>query len=105
MTQLDWRELFVGTQVLSYAANTIVLAEGETNEFLFLVVDGTVAIERAGHRIASLTRGSYFGELTAFLDEPLVSATAIAVETPAGAASDDAASLESPTAAASSLSS
>lgn len=58
MTPLDWSDLFVGTQTLPYAPNTIILAEGETNEHLFLVVDGFVSIEKAGHRLTTLTRGA-----------------------------------------------
>lgn len=58
MTPLDWSDLFVGTQTLPYAPNTIILAEGETNEHLFLVVDGCVSIEKAGLRLTMLTRGA-----------------------------------------------
>ena len=58
MTPLDWSDLFVGTQTLPYAPNTIILAEGETNEHLFLVVDGCVSIEKAGHRLTTLARGA-----------------------------------------------
>lgn len=58
MTPLDWADLFVGTQTLPYAPNTIILAEGETNDHLFLVVDGCVSIEKAGLRLTTLTRGA-----------------------------------------------
>lgn len=42
MTPHDWYNLYMETVSLSYYADTIVLAEGEANDFLFYVVAGTV---------------------------------------------------------------
>ena len=79
MTSSDWRVLFADTCTVQYTPNTLILCEGQRNDYLFVVERGCVAVERASHRLAVLRRGACFGELTAFLDEPTASATVVAL--------------------------
>ncbi len=66
-----------------YEAGETIFPEGEPGKALFIVLDGSVSICRAGlggeHRIATLGPGAYFGELALIDDHPRL-ATARAEE-------------------------
>jgi CRP/FNR family cyclic AMP-dependent transcriptional regulator len=66
-----------------YGAGETIFLEGEPGKALFIVLDGTVSICRAGpggeHRLATLDPGAYFGELALIDDHPRL-ATARAEE-------------------------
>ena len=66
-----------------YEAGETIFPEGEPGKALFIVLDGSVSICRAGlggeHRIATLSPGAYFGELALIDDHPRL-ATARAEE-------------------------
>jgi CRP-like cAMP-binding protein len=39
---------------------------------LYIIVDGEVSVVLEGEELAALTAGSFFGEISALLDEPVV---------------------------------
>lgn len=68
-----------------FAADTAVYREGDPGGVLYVVVNGRVAIERAGQRKGSVTRlgvieaNAYFGEMDLFTNSPR-SATAVVIQ-------------------------
>lgn len=68
-----------------FPADTAIYREGDPGHVLYVVVNGRVAIERAGQRKGSVTRlntitaNAYFGEMDLFTDSPR-SASAIAIQ-------------------------
>jgi CRP/FNR family transcriptional regulator, cyclic AMP receptor protein len=58
-------------------AGTVLTHQGYREGFFFIVVDGTVRIERDGRTIGSLGPGEFFGEI-ALLDAGPRTATAVA---------------------------
>jgi CRP/FNR family transcriptional regulator, cyclic AMP receptor protein len=69
--------------VLTFAAGTVVVAEGETGDEMFVIARGSVAVETQKdgqrQRIAELGPGEIFGEL-AVVDRETRSATVIALD-------------------------
>ena len=57
-----------------WPAESRVVVEGSKDQFCFIIVEGTVDVHRAGHRIATLGPGEFFGEI-ALLDPGPRSAT------------------------------
>jgi CRP/FNR family cyclic AMP-dependent transcriptional regulator len=62
------------TTDVTLPAGDQVVAEGRAGYEFFVVVDGQVSVTRAGHEIATLGPGDYFGEL-ALLDRSPRTAT------------------------------
>ena len=62
-------------------AGRVLMREGDTGNEFFVLVNGTVGIERGGRRIRSIEPGDYFGEI-ALLSEGPRTATATS-ESPA----------------------
>jgi CRP-like cAMP-binding protein len=62
------------------AAGTVLTHEGRHEGYFFVIIDGTVRIERGGRTINTMSSGDYLGEI-ALLDGGPRTATAIA-ETP-----------------------
>jgi len=48
---------------VSLPEGRVVAREGTSGEEFFVIIDGTVRIERAGERLADLGPGDFFGEL------------------------------------------
>lgn len=73
-----YRQLLAFTQAcqdLSAPAGTVLFEDGQPGTSAYVVVSGSVAIEKGDTRLALLEPGHYFGELS-FLDHPVRSATA-----------------------------
>jgi CRP-like cAMP-binding protein len=60
-------------------AGATLFAAGEPGDAMFVVVEGSVAIELEGRRLATLDAGQHFGEMSLLDGEPR-SASAIAIE-------------------------
>ncbi|HYN70617.1 MAG TPA: cyclic nucleotide-binding domain-containing protein [Candidatus Eisenbacteria bacterium] len=59
-------------------ADQILMLEGEPGDAFYVIVDGTVRIERGGRTIRSMMAGGFLGEI-ALLDHRARTATAICV--------------------------
>jgi CRP/FNR family transcriptional regulator, cyclic AMP receptor protein len=63
---------------VSIPAGATLMAEGDPGDAFFVIVDGTVRIEKAGRQIRSMTAGGFLGEI-ALLDGRARTATAVCV--------------------------
>jgi len=61
MSEIEHRKLPEGAEVVR---------QGERGDALFVVIRGEVEVLRDGHTLAVLGAGSFFGELSLFLDKP-----------------------------------
>jgi CRP-like cAMP-binding protein len=64
-------------ETASYAAGEAVLREGQPNERIFFILEGSVSIERSGAQLATLSEGDTFGEME-FLDVMPAAASVVA---------------------------
>jgi CRP-like cAMP-binding protein len=60
-----------------FKAGDAVMLEGETGDEFYVIVDGTVRIERDGRAVRSMTQGGFLGEI-ALLEQRPRTATATA---------------------------
>jgi flavin reductase (DIM6/NTAB) family NADH-FMN oxidoreductase RutF len=56
--------------VRSFAEGEPVVGEGESGDMLFLLLEGTVRVERAAREIATLHEGDFFGEVSVLAGGP-----------------------------------
>jgi cGMP-dependent protein kinase 1 len=68
--QLD--ELLASLEEVSFNEGQWVLRRGQTNVGLYVIVDGEVGVLLNDEELAVLSKGSFFGEISALLDEPTV---------------------------------
>ena len=54
----------------AFKAGDVVMLEGEPGDAFFVIVDGTVRIERGDRAIRSLTAGGYLGEIALYERRP-----------------------------------
>jgi CRP-like cAMP-binding protein len=54
----------------AFKAGDVLMLEGEPGDAFFVIVDGTVRIERGGRAIRSLTAGGYLGEIALYDRRP-----------------------------------
>lgn len=54
----------------AFKAGDVLMLEGEPGDAFFVIVDGTVRIERGGRPIRSLTAGGYLGEIALYDRRP-----------------------------------
>jgi CRP-like cAMP-binding protein len=62
---------------VGFKAGDTVMLEGETGDQFYVIVDGTVRIERGGRAVRSMTPGGFLGEI-ALLEQRPRTATATA---------------------------
>jgi hypothetical protein len=67
------------TQVREYAADEVVFEEGAEGDYLFVVMKGTVRLQKGEAFITTFPAGTHFGEM-ALVDRTIRSATATAEE-------------------------
>jgi PPM family protein phosphatase len=58
------------TEVLSYHNDDVVMAQGESGEELFIVLEGSVKVFRGDALIATLNQGSHVGEMSLVRNQP-----------------------------------
>jgi CRP-like cAMP-binding protein len=72
LRQADLEELLPGLEEISFHEGQWVVRRGQTDVGLFIIVDGEVSVVLEGDELASLSKGTFFGEISALLDEPTV---------------------------------
>ena len=70
MSELD--ALLPSMREATYSEGQWVLRRGQEHVGLHIIVDGEVGILLQDEELATLNRGSFFGEISALLDEPVV---------------------------------
>jgi len=68
----DLQALLPGVEEVSFSEGSWVVRRGQMDPGLFIIVDGEVSVVLEGEELAALTQGSFFGEISALLDEPVV---------------------------------
>lgn len=63
-----WETLYFATWK-RMREGTVILEEGERSDAFYLLLEGRVAVSRAGVQLATLTAGDLFGEILYFADE------------------------------------
>jgi CRP-like cAMP-binding protein len=72
-SSLDKRQLKLIAQTgkeHTYPAGQLVIHKGDKGIGFFLILDGEVEVEAAGHSVASLHSGQFFGEMALLDDQP-----------------------------------
>jgi CRP-like cAMP-binding protein len=72
LRQSDLEELLTGLEEVSFHEGQWVVRRGQTEIGLFIIVDGEASVVLEGDELASLSKGTFFGEISALLDEPTV---------------------------------
>ena len=54
----------------TFQAGEPIVSEGEKGIGLFLLLEGSADVQRAGHRVTSLTPGQFFGESALLVEQP-----------------------------------
>ena len=68
--QAELDALLPSMRELSYTEGQWVLRRGQEQVGLHIIVDGEVGVLLEDEELATLNRGSFFGEISALLDEP-----------------------------------
>jgi CRP-like cAMP-binding protein len=70
--QAELDALLPSMREASYSQGEWVLRRGQERVGLHMIVDGEVGVLLEDEELATLSRGSFFGEISALLDEPVV---------------------------------
>jgi CRP-like cAMP-binding protein len=68
----DFAKLLEIAREVEYAEGERVVARGDTKAGLFVLVEGEVSVVYEDEELAVLPRGSFFGEISVLLEEPIV---------------------------------
>jgi CRP/FNR family transcriptional regulator, cyclic AMP receptor protein len=71
LTEAELRDVAVELDEQSFPEGRWVLRQGETGTGLFIIVDGEVGVVIDDDERATLTTGSFFGEVSVLLGEPV----------------------------------
>ena len=72
LSQAELEALLPGLEEVSFSEGSWVMRRGDMEPGLFIIVDGEVSVVIEGEELAALTAGSFFGEISALIDEPVV---------------------------------
>jgi glutaminase len=70
--QSDLEALLPGLEEVSFSEGSWVTRRGDMDPGLYIILDGEVSVVLEGEELAALTAGSFFGEISALIDEPVV---------------------------------
>jgi CRP-like cAMP-binding protein len=70
--QSDLESLLPGLDEVSFSEGSWVMRRGDMDPGLYIIVDGEVSVVLEGEELAALTAGSFVGEISALIDEPVV---------------------------------
>jgi CRP/FNR family cyclic AMP-dependent transcriptional regulator len=71
LTEAELRHVAAELDEQSFPEGRWVLRQGETGTGLFIIIDGEVGVVIDDEERATLTTGSFFGEVSVLLDEPV----------------------------------
>ena len=77
LTYVELMEILNMSDVRSYKKGATIFQEGDRGEEFFIILDGTVHIEKGGTLLATIATGGHFGEM-AIMDKGARSATTVA---------------------------
>jgi CRP/FNR family cyclic AMP-dependent transcriptional regulator len=77
LTPRQLRRVLRATEEYVYTDGSTIVTEGSTNEQLFVILDGSVRVNRGGRPVARMTGGDFFGEIS-LLDGGPRTATVVA---------------------------
>jgi CRP-like cAMP-binding protein len=72
LSQPELERLLPGLEEVSFSEGQWVTRRGQMDPGLLIIVDGEVSVVLEGEELAALTQGSFFGEISALLGEPVV---------------------------------
>jgi CRP-like cAMP-binding protein len=78
LDERDLQAVGVLAREVTIPAGATLMAEGEPGDAFFVIVEGTVRIEKGGRPVRSMTAGGFLGEIS-LLDGRPRTATAVAV--------------------------
>lgn len=70
------------SEIKNYKKSEVIVEEGSTNEYLFIIIDGRVSIKKVFEEEINITefkKGDFFGEISLFDQKPQPT-TAIAID-------------------------
>jgi CRP-like cAMP-binding protein len=70
--QVELEDVVATLSEVSYNEGEWVVRRGQSRVGLHVIVDGEVGVVLDDEELATLSRGSFFGEISALLDEPAV---------------------------------
>jgi CRP-like cAMP-binding protein len=70
--QAELDDVLPSMRELTFTEGQWVLRRGQEHVGLHIIVDGEVGVLLEDEELATLNRGSFFGEISALLDEPVV---------------------------------
>ena len=76
-TSSELAEVIRATQWVKYEGGSIIIKEGEVEDFFYIIVSGEALVRKRGRTLAKLTAGEYFGEM-AYLGQTRRTATVLA---------------------------
>jgi CRP-like cAMP-binding protein len=78
LSQRQLRKLSKSTKVLAFEEGEMIVKRGEEGNALYLIVEGAAEVRRGSRKLARLTIGQFFGEMSIF-DNQARSADVVAV--------------------------
>jgi CRP-like cAMP-binding protein len=72
LSQVQLEDVLAVLTEVSYNEGEWVVRRGQSGVGLHIIVDGEVGVVLEDEELATLSRGSFFGEISALLDEPAV---------------------------------
>jgi CRP/FNR family cyclic AMP-dependent transcriptional regulator len=72
LSQPELEALLPNLEEASFGEGQWVTRRGDFEPGLFIIVDGEVSVVLEGEELAALTQGSFFGEISALIGEPVV---------------------------------
>jgi serine/threonine-protein kinase len=76
-TKEQVREILEASHIIKIGKGKVVVAEGEIDDSFFIILSGTAAVQKHHAKIAFITRGECFGEMS-YLGGQSRSATVVA---------------------------
>ena len=72
LSQAELEQLLPEMEEAAFGEGQWVTRRGDEEPGLFIIVDGEVSVVLEGEELAALTQGSFFGEISALIGEPVV---------------------------------